>query len=149
MFSVIVRDMFALTNTAVIQQGMRTASENLTLSIFRSFSQSPKTYESDHEFIVTPNSSVSGYKILRVRGEVWRKCRLLANSVPSNYVEGASDICKYSIRQDMIESAQEMKANAIVGFRSRSYKEWRHPTDDLYVVSECWGDAVTLIKDEN
>ena len=135
----ITRNLF--TSAGVVQQSMRTANESFPLSILRSFSQTLQSYESDHDFIVTEDTEVSGYKIGRVRGQVWGKCSLLT---PLDYDARSrtSDICKHNARLDMIESAQLMKANAILGVR------YSGQLDGDKVVERCRGDAVVLIKGE-
>lgn len=143
MFSGIVRNMFTLTNTGVMQQSMRITGESLPLSIFRSFSRSLQTNES--EIMLTKNTEISGYKIGRVRGQVWGKCSLLS-SPDEDSLSRATAICEDNARLDMIESAQRMKADAIVGVRFRGHVEISVGGDT--VVRECRGDAVTLIKDD-
>jgi uncharacterized protein YbjQ (UPF0145 family) len=147
MFSGIVRNLFAPTSAGVMQQSARTASQSLPLSIFRSYSQSQQSYESDREFFVTEKVMVPGYKIERVKGQVLGKCGLLFEAGHDDGMSHASRICESSARQDMIESAQRMRANAIVGVRYRGHVEGCGP--DYYVVRECKGDAVILIKDED
>lgn len=146
MFSGIVRNMFTLTSAGVVQQSMKTASGSLPLTIIRSFSMSPRVYESDPEFFVTESAGIPGYKIDRVRGQVLGKCSLLSVR-DEDAISRASDICKHNARLEMIESAQRLKANAIVGVRYRGCA-WMSDQGDT-VERECRGDAVTLIKDKS